>query len=118
MAKLPSNLVKKPLFDNPMRPTEERKLSVVNAELEAVSVDPAPGEVDAVETLSRPSVEAAAEREGEGALVHRVTVRFTDEQWKALQTVCHERRLRGEHVSVAELVRKIVNDWHVRRISA
>jgi hypothetical protein len=42
---------------------------------------------------------------------HTLSLRFKSPQWKALQTECHERRMNGERISVAELVRKIIDQW-------
>jgi hypothetical protein len=100
MSKLPSNLVKRPAFDNPMRPTEEPSLAVV-ASTPAVAAGPP--------TL--PNGETDTE---EDALIHRVSVRFTDEQWKALHTACYERKLRGERINAAEMLRQIVDEWMAR----
>lgn len=44
-------------------------------------------------------------------LTQRVTARFNDAQWAALQAECHARRLRHERINVAELLREIVDEW-------
>jgi len=48
-------------------------------------------------------------------LTQRVTARFTDAQWAALQAECHKRRLLHERINVAELLREIVDDWKQSR---
>ena len=99
MAKLPANLVKRSMFDNPLRPTAVPQLSVAPAR----AADPIQ---DSIESENAPIGETESELE-----IHRVSVRFTDSQWKALQTACHARRMTGAHTNVAEMLRELVDEW-------
>jgi hypothetical protein len=111
MAKLPGNLVKAPQFDNPLRPTVPtgKVLSLAEEHAEPTSITtptvaaPAPAPAQELDATPAPATEEA--------LVHRQSIRFTDDQWKALQSECHRRRMNGEHTNVAELLRIIVDDW-------
>jgi hypothetical protein len=114
MGKLPGNLAKVPQFDNPLRPTlpTAKVLPIATDQPEAAPapVANAAPAVEATEIQQPQAVAAAAEE----ALVHRMSVRFTDDQWKALQSECHRRRMLGEHINVAELLRILVDDWRNR----
>ncbi len=95
MAKLPANLVKRPaVFDNPLRSTTTPQLTVASATLNSTEDEDVPVQGIAPE-----------------AEIHRVSVRFTDSQWKALQTACHSRRMTGAHTNVASMLRELVDEW-------
>ena len=107
--RLPSNLVKAPVFDNPMRPTSVAVMPLVpsGASEEGRALErPAPAESHA-EDLER----SGTQKEDDEALIHRMSVRFTDDQWKALQTASYQRRMRGERMNIAELLRELVDEW-------
>jgi hypothetical protein len=125
MPKLPANTVKRPVFDNPLRPTVplelvDNKLTVQDCAPVGRATEPARVDVDNVsaETLrgddldSRNdggSVELAAAKLAQDPLCHRLSVRFTDPQWAALQQMCRRRRIdTGENVTVAEMVRELL----------
>jgi hypothetical protein len=48
---------------------------------------------------------------GDDAYPYRLTGRFTERQWKALQSECHKRRMEGQRTNAADLLRVIVDDW-------
>lgn len=113
-SKLPENLVKRPpIFDNPLRPTSAT-LALVDSAL-ATSL----GEQGASAlTTGAPPVPMSSDATSPDAidpLVHRFTVRLTDDQWKALHTASHERRMKGENTNPAELIRVLVDEWTARR---
>jgi hypothetical protein len=96
MGKLPGNLVKPPAFDNPLRPT-------------------ATPSTDNVVQIATPEIPEDAVEDQHGPagdpLAHRISARFTDDQWKALQRDCHSQRMHGKRMNVAELLRQIVDEW-------
>jgi hypothetical protein len=117
MAKLPANTVKRPLFDNPLRPTgSPPALELVEPESipSAEPLAPAVAPVAEAVASSQPSadVEAPPMSKGDEQLAHRLSVRFTDSQWMSLQRSCRQHRVSsGENLTLAELVRTIVADW-------
>jgi hypothetical protein len=162
MSKLPTNLVRKPQFDDPFRPTTPRPsasspvVSIVESvaptpealvteqgsssleesttgeqtvsAVEAASQIPAvvaPGEeparvdAQAVPVPSRRKKTAKSARAaipllpavGDDAYPFRLTARFTEQQWRLLQTECHRRRMSGQRINVAELLRLLVDEW-------
>lgn len=126
MAKLPANMVKAPIFDNPIRRTARPDLAVVEqpapkpapkpAAAEPPAVIAAVEEVAAVEQAPVDEViTSARELDPDEALVHRFSVRLTQPQWEALQTRCFQLRLRGDKTNAAELIRRIVDDWMARK---
>lgn len=102
MAKLPANLVKTPVFDNPLRPTNTGPIAVPELPRVVTKED---GE--SVATVI-PSTEVS---DGADELAYRISARFTEEQWRALQMACHDRRMKGQRINVAELLREIVDEW-------
>jgi hypothetical protein len=114
-SKLPDNLVKRPpVFDNPLRATSALALvddvpaSSKSSTREQGALVPSTG------GAPLPSPEDALSPDAVDPLVHRFTVRLTDEQWKALHTECHLRRMRGANTNPAELLRLLLNEWITR----
>jgi hypothetical protein len=165
MSKLPTNLVRKPQFDDPFRPTTPRPsasspvVSIVESvaptpeasasehatsspeesttgdqvgtALEAASEIPAVGAP--VEEQARVEAQGGPESSrrkkttkspraaipllpavGDDAYPFRLTARFTEKQWRLLQTECHRRRMSGQRINVAELLRQLVDEWAQR----
>jgi hypothetical protein len=67
-----------------------------------------------INNTAHPSPDSEQEKEDEQALAHRTSVRFTRRQWEALHAECFSRRMRGEKVNVAELIREIIDEWVTR----
>lgn len=117
MPKLPAKTVKAPNlgFDSPFRPTTP-SLELVKETTPPDGDDaaaPPTAERAASTSASQPvssnEHDAQSEMAVEDALCHRLSVRFTDAQWTALQNVCRRRRMEtGENTTVAELVRELV----------
>lgn len=106
MAKLPSNFVKAASFDNPLRSTASAAVAPVTE----AKIDTPPPPVIAVandDHATMPSSGAAAE----DPLAYRFTLRLNERQWRLLHTECLERRMRGDHVKVADILRDIVDAW-------
>jgi hypothetical protein len=118
MPKLPSNLVKPPAFDNPLRRT-----GPVHAGGAATEAAP--------ETTFRQLADDPSER-AEGAVVipitapraddhqdlaaaavtpHRITVRIDDATRCALESECYRRRIAGEKTNIAEIARGLLSQW-------
>jgi hypothetical protein len=134
VSKLPSNLVKPPpAFDNPLRPTVPTEKPAKH-QPKAVAVEHSPetktkadsrveelevagaakAQEPALAAATAPSETSPQSNEGGAQEEYRVTARFNDEQWRALQTECHERRMKGKRMNVAELLRQIVDEWRAR----
>lgn len=135
MPKLPTNLVKPPVFDNPLRRTtpgpaalEPADASAEPASAAPASAEPPPpgGVVIAIATGARtdegtrtePRTEARSDegaRTGEGLeltpMPYRITLRIEDQTRRALEAECYRRRVAGEKTNVAEIARSILRDW-------
>jgi hypothetical protein len=110
MGKLPGNIVKVPPFENPLRPTTPAPAKVLSLTADDSTPNTAQPADSGSKPLQLPPVEAARDE----AFVHRVYARFSDEQWRALETERHHRSMRGEKVTVADLLREIVDYWRGR----
>lgn len=112
--KLPENLVKRPpVFDNPLRPTSAT-LALVDSAPEASLAE----EGASVLSTGAPSAPMSSDAESPDTidpLIYRSTVRLTHNQWKALQTEAYARRMKGEKINPAELIRVLVDEWMARR---
>ena len=122
MAKLPANMVKAPIFDNPIRRTSRPDLAVVEQPVEPPAPKPVPARPPAAIATAAPApapvdevITSAREPDPDEALVHRFSVRLTQPQWEALQTRCFQLRLRGDKTNAADLIRRIVDDWIARK---
>lgn len=127
MPKLPENLVKPPVFDNPLRrtvfaepvtaPTQEPasietpKAQPVSFEAPIVHAETSPKTKAKPKTRPAPRTTASAEEKA-GA---RLTVRIEDTVRCALETECFTRRVAGEKTNVAEIARTILNEWAATR---
>lgn len=131
MPKLPTNLVKPPVFDNPLRRTTPGPVAVepidASAEPAPASTEPPPGGVViAIATGARADERARPDarpeaRTDEGArpdegheltpTPHRITLRIEDQTRRALEAECYRRRVAGEKTNVAEIARGILRDW-------
>jgi hypothetical protein len=126
MPKLPTNLVKPPVFDNPLRRTTPGPAAIEPAAASAelapaapASTEPPGGVVIAIATGTR-TEDARADswiedtRSAELALApisHRITLRIEDQIRRALEAECYRRRVAGEKTNVAEIARGILRDW-------
>jgi hypothetical protein len=118
MPKLPANLAKAPIFDNPLRRTTAHPAQTEPAN-EAPNSEPKEATVIAMHAPA-PAPEPAApmrdNRDEDAALmISRITVRIDEAIHVALQTECYERRLRGEKTNVAEIAREVLGAWARRR---
>ncbi len=130
MPKLPENLVKPPVFDNPLRRTmlaepiatsTHEPASAETPKAQPVSFE-APTPISHVETSPKakakpkakpaPSVTAMADEKA----VARLTVRIEDTVRCALETECFTRRVAGEKTNVAEIARTILKEWATARL--
>ena len=137
MPKLPENLVKPPVFDNPLRRTMfAEPLAVAAPELARVELPkalPVPVEAptahadaeSSAKVKSKPKnkpiarVTAAmndkADDKADDKATARITVRIEDTVRCALETECFNRRVTGEKTNVAEIARTILNEWAAAR---
>jgi len=114
MPKLPSNLVKPPVFDNPLRRTTPAHASLPDlstAELpasdsEAGQPEPGGGVVIPIATNARPDVDPDPV-----PMPYRITVRIDDQTRRALEAECYRRRIAGEKTNVADIARGILKSW-------
>lgn len=106
MAKLPSNFVKPTSFDNPLRPTSAVSSDESNPRRSLGVVGLVPADAD-------PPANVDVPREEE--LARRFTLRLADLPWKLLHQECLERRMHGEQVRVADILREIVDAWVATR---
>lgn len=127
MPKLPENLVKPPVFDNPLRRTafaepisapasepasiETPKSQPVSFEAPTAQAEMAPKTKAKPKTKPAPRFTATAEEKA-GA---RLTLRIEDTVRCALETECFTRRVAGEKTNVAEIARTILNEWAAAR---
>lgn len=127
MPKLPTNLVKPPVFDNPLRRTTSGPAAIepaaASAELSPVapaSTEPPGGVVIAIATGTRTEDARAngriedtrsAEQHELAPISHRITLRIEDQIRRALEAECYRRRVAGEKTNVAEIARGILRDW-------
>jgi hypothetical protein len=100
MGKLPADSVRAPRpIDDPFIPLTKR-----------------PDPVAAPPTLSSIPTEAAPESRNEAfgdqgdQLSNSISARFTAEQWAWIQTECYSRRMRGQSMSIAQLLRLLVDE--------
>ena len=100
MAKLPKELVQAPSFDSPLRRTSAPELTVVS---EAGKPANTPNQV------LKPTQERQLDSEPE--LLHRVTVRLSQQQWEAVQTESFRQRMLGRKTNASALIREIVDSW-------
>lgn len=124
MPKLPINLVKPPVFDNPLRRTTPGTAAIepaaASAELAPASTEPPGGVVIAIATGTRTEdaradgriedTRSAAQHEL-APISHRITLRIEDQIRRALEAECYRRRVVGEKTNVAEIARGILRDW-------
>lgn len=136
MSKMPSQLLKRLPFDNPFKPTaapaleqdiavdpllvkgDDAQSSATAAVDDAARAEALVSSVAGAKvggrdrTRKRPAAAVAlVPRVGDDAYPYRLTARFTESQWKLLQDECHRRRMAGQRMNVAELLRALVNDW-------
>jgi hypothetical protein len=128
MPKLPTNLVKPPVFDNPLRRTApgpaaiEPDISAEPAPAAPASTEPQPGGVViAIATGARTEDSPTEDTRTEDArtdagheltpMPHRITLRIEDQTRRALEAECYRRRVAGEKTNVAEIARGILRDW-------
>lgn len=117
MARLPKDYVKGPKFDNPLRPTVTPDLAVVGPPPIAVEAPkeekpekPKRSKSRSVEPKNS-EVKTASSPDTQDELKHRFTARVTDAQWRGLQTELFQRKLAGEKIATADLVREILDKW-------
>lgn len=123
MPKLPTNLVKPPVFDNPLRRTTPGPAAIEPADTGAepapavpASTEPPGGVVIAIATGARTDdVRTEDARTDDGHELaptpHRITLRIEDQTRRVLEAECYRRRLAGEKTNVAEIARGILRDW-------
>jgi hypothetical protein len=112
MPKLPSNLVKPPAFDNPLRRTTPAPVSLPEpyAAAESPTPDVEAGQGGGVVI----PIAATTRTDGDHDLVpmpHRITVRIDDPTRRALEAECYRRRIAGEKTNVADIARGILKNW-------
>lgn len=134
MPNLPKNLVKPPMFDNPLRRTARAEVDAEPAPSAiAPPSTPPHHELTVDETLSGqessgiiiPFANSRADGSPEPTATrpdptpaetcHRITVRIDDTTRCALESECHRRRIAGEKTNVAEIARGILVNW-VQRV--
>ncbi len=114
MPKLPSNLVKPPVFDNPLRRTtsapaslpEPSEAELPTSDAEAGQSEPGGGVVIPIATNARPNVDPDPV-----PMPYRITVRIDDQTRRALEAECYRRRIAGEKTNVADIARGILRSW-------
>lgn len=119
--KLPANFVKKPNFDSPLRRTDGPELSVVETHESGLVVGEGQGAAALGPEASLPAAKRVKARtpkrrkkpqaDESTELTYRTTLRLSQEDYEALETECHARRLAGQRTNVAELLREIVAGW-------
>lgn len=123
MPKLPSNLVKPPAFDNPLR----RTIPAARPSQDTLP-DAAPSSESTASELSSSGdreggivipivANARANEPTESAaatMPHRITVRIDDATRCALESECYKRRIAGDKTNLAEIARGILAQWASR----
>ena len=111
MPKLPSNLVKPPVFDNPLRRTTPAPTLLP----EPPAAEPPPPDVEAGQgggVVIPIATNARTDGDQEPVPVpHRITVRIEDATRRALEAECYRRRIAGEKTNVADIARGILKHW-------
>ena len=111
MSRLPPNLVKAPSFDSPLRRTSAPELAVV-AEPVAVEAAPVLAAAVAATPKAKPSRKRAKKLVAAGTEeLYRTTLRIPQSVYLALENECHARRIAGDKIRIAELLREIATDW-------
>lgn len=114
MPKLPSNLVKPPVFDNPLRRTTPAPASIPEPSAgEPTTPDAAAAQAEAGGGVVIP---IATNTRTDGAnepvpMPHRITVRIDDATRRALEAESYRRRIAGEKTNVADIARGILKNW-------
>jgi hypothetical protein len=119
MPKLPSNLVKPPAFDNPLRRTSPVHSggAITEAAPEAVhqlADNLTPSERAEGATVIPISAPRADQDQGV-TTSHRITVRIDDATRRALESECYQRRIAGEKTNIAEIARGLLSQWAASR---
>jgi hypothetical protein len=112
MPKLPSNLVKPPAFDNPLRRTTPIDVSPPEASPMNHDAEQAPalgGVVIPIVTNAR--TDGDHDHAPLVPMQHRITVRIDDSTRRALEAECYKRRVAGKKANIAEIARGILSNW-------
>ncbi len=126
MSKLPSNMLATPKFDSPLRRTEGQGAAAPKIPLNAPALKSVEGGAAKAQE-SKPKASAARKRapkpavsnvdvaqaSPEEALDQRFSLRLTQEQFRALETRVFERKMAGDKLNAASLLREILDAWVV-----
>jgi hypothetical protein len=129
--KLPTNLVRAPVFDSPLRRTEPRPPNADSADIAPIAVlrpeRPIPESADLSPIIqthrgraeSPPEMREGAEGETNGEvedehselLVHRTTLRLPQDVHETLEREAFARRMQGERTNPASVAREVLTRW-------